>query len=353
VYSTALLAPALATRLVARSERLLLMSVDRAGLRQSYIESGRLRHSRRERVREDGAGFTSARVRVETERMLKYLGTLRTPPSGTPAMRVVLLVPDAERAHFDKTLGSGGGISFTTIGMTEAARRIGLRHPPEGAEAEMLFLHIAAHQPPKEQFLRGESRRSFLVWKLQHSFVASGVAGFVACGLYAATLWLEQLAVRERIDAARRELTLTHDRLARLDARLPATPAPVETLKASALELHRIAARSGSPEAAFDHVSRALDQSPRIELDALAWTAEQEQVLEIHAHVKGAARSDHRTVADEVQRFAGLLGADSGWRVVATRLPFDLSSEGVLASAAGTDAAEEPRFSVRIARGPG
>jgi hypothetical protein len=53
-----------------------------------------------------------------------------------------------------------------------------------------------------------------------------------------------------------------------------------------------------------------------------------------------------------VSRFSSRLGA-GGWRVLATRLPFDLSSEGVLTATAGTDSADSPRFSVRIARTPG
>lgn len=353
VYSTALLAPALALRLSEKTERLFLMSANHAGLRQTYVESGRLRFSRLERIGENGEGLTAARVRIETERMLKYLGTLRALPSNTQPMRVTLVVPDAERVHFERTLADGAGVAFTTLSVTEAARRIRLRYPQTERGAEMLYLHLAGQQPPREQFLRGENRHGFLLWRLQRSFVGVGGAAFVACSVYAATLCIEQLALRERIEAVRADAAVARDRLARVAARLPGTSADIESFKASALELRRIAARTGSPEAAFEHVSRALDQSPRIELDALAWSVEPEQALEINGRVSGVVRSDHRAIADEVQRFAKLLGATSGWRVVSTRLPFDLSSEGVLAVAAGTDAVEPPRFAVRIARSSG
>src|SRR5690242_4435359 len=50
VYSAPLIAPALATALGARQERLLIVSVNRAGLRQCYLERGRLRFARLERT---------------------------------------------------------------------------------------------------------------------------------------------------------------------------------------------------------------------------------------------------------------------------------------------------------------
>src|SRR5687767_6933236 len=50
VYSVPLLAPALAARLGARSARALVVSANRAGLRQCFIEDGRLRFARLERT---------------------------------------------------------------------------------------------------------------------------------------------------------------------------------------------------------------------------------------------------------------------------------------------------------------
>ena len=350
VHSTALIAPALASRLGASGERIFLMTANHAGLRQSFIESGRLRFSRLESTRDEG--LTAMRVRTETERMLKYLGTLRAVPKDGAPTRVIVVVPEAERAQLARTLGNGAGLAFTTIGTADAARRVGLRRLPQDAGSEVLYLQVVARRAAKEQFLRGESRRTFVVWRLQRSLLGAGVAGFVSLGAYAATLWVEQLTTRERIEGVKRDVAVARDELAQARARFPATPAPLENLKASALEFRRIAARSASPEAAFAHVSRALDQSPQIELDALAWSAEPEQMLEITARVNGSARADPRAIASEVQRFGALIGADAKWRVVATRLPFDQSSEGVLAASAGAETTDVPRFSMRIARNP-
>ena len=353
VYSTPLLAPALAARLGIKGGICFVMSANRAGLRQCFIENGRLRFARLERIAESGVGFTSVFVRTETERMLQYLGTLRALPRNGPPLRVLLIVPDEERAHFERTLGRGAGIAFTTISLSEAARKIGLRSAPDGTASEQLYLQIAALHPPREQFLRGEDRRSFLTWRVQRSIVAAGTAGFVTCGAYAATLWLEQLVVRERIEGVKVDTAQARDQLERVRARFPAVPTTVENLKSAALEFRRVAAGSTSPEGALEHVSRALDRSPQIELDALAWSAgiEPAQTLEITGRVNATQRSDYRAVTEQVQRFSALLTGDPAWRIVSMRLPFDVSPGGVLSGGTGVGAnTSDARFAISIAR---
>src|SRR5437763_1685266 len=82
VYSIPLLAPALAKRLAAREPRLLLVTANRAGLRQCYVENGKLRFARLERTGDMVPQALALFVRSETQRLVQYLVTLRAmPPS--------------------------------------------------------------------------------------------------------------------------------------------------------------------------------------------------------------------------------------------------------------------------------
>ena len=63
----------------------------------------------------------------------------------------------------------------------EAARKVGIKRLPADAAGEQLFLHLAVRSAPKEQFARGEDRRSFFLWRLQRAIVVTGAAGFAAC----------------------------------------------------------------------------------------------------------------------------------------------------------------------------
>lgn len=376
VYSTPLLAPVLAARLGVRSGSCFVVSLNRAGLRQCFIENGRLRFSRLERTVDTDAGALPAFVRTETERMLQYLGTLRALPRDGPAMRVIVIVPEDQRARFEQALGRDVRLTFRTVGMTEAARAVGLRRAPAGTAAELLYLQLVARQPPRDQFARGEERHSYLLWSLQRSIVAAGALGFAACAAYAGTQWLDALTVREQVDALRLETGQARKQFQRVSARFPMTPTTTENLKATALEFRGIAARGASPEGALAHVSRALDQVPQIELDAVAWSAgrggpggearpdpapaanpsaappESVQTVEISGRVNTTQRSDYRSITEQVQRFAALLGAGGEWRVVRTQLPFDITPEGTLSgNISGTpDSGDMPRFAVSIAR---
>src|SRR4051812_12908676 len=71
VYSVPLIAPALAARLGAREERLLLVSANRAGLRQCYVDRGRLRFARLERTVEMVPQALAMFVRSETQRLVQ------------------------------------------------------------------------------------------------------------------------------------------------------------------------------------------------------------------------------------------------------------------------------------------
>src|SRR5438094_4068872 len=77
VYSTPLVAPALAAALGARDARVLLVSANHAGLRQCYLENGRLRFARLERIGELAPEALAGFVRSETQRLVQYLITLR------------------------------------------------------------------------------------------------------------------------------------------------------------------------------------------------------------------------------------------------------------------------------------
>ncbi|HEX6158442.1 MAG TPA: hypothetical protein VFZ54_20625, partial [Burkholderiales bacterium] len=68
VYSVPLLAPALATRLGARGTRTLVVTADRAGLRQCFVENGKLRFARLERTVDMVPQALAAFVRSETLR---------------------------------------------------------------------------------------------------------------------------------------------------------------------------------------------------------------------------------------------------------------------------------------------
>ena len=364
VYSVPLLAPALAARLGTRSGRAFIVTAHRAGLRQCFVEDGRLRFARLERTVEMVPAALAGFVRSETLRLAQYLATLRVLPREGAPVRVLVIAPPGQRTAFESVLHSDTRLLFRTLDWAEATRAAGLGKFPEGSGAETLYLHLAARQPPRDQFASGAERRRYSIWQLQRGIVAAGALAFAACTVYAGTRWLDAMEAR---DAARLQLEqaqLSEVQIQRITAAFPQTHTSPENLKITVTEFTRIARESALPEQALAHVSRVLQSYPQFEIDALNWSASAggareakavppaAETIELAGRVNATRRSDYRGITAQVQRFAEALGG-AGYELVRTQLPFDISSDGTLTgdAARGTEA-EAPRFTIVLARRP-
>jgi hypothetical protein len=385
VYSAPLVAPALAARLGARAGPVILVTANSTGLRQCFMDNGRLRFARLEPSADLASEALAAFARSETLRLAQYLVTLRALPREGPPVQVLVVAPDGEREAFERALVSDARVAFHTIALSEAARRIGLRRPVSGAAGEQLYLYLALRNPPREQFARLEDRRAYYLWQARRALAAAGAAAFGACALYAGAIWLDILGVREQTAAQRREAQAAARQYERITAAFPVTQTTTDNLKAAVVEFRAIAERTASPEGALAHLARVMEQFPQIELDALAWSVDSlrepqgakpaaapaaaapqpaganprppqaalAQLLEISGRVEATQRSDYRAITQQVQRFAQSLAAADGWRVVGTKLPFDITPDATLSGDIGADAGrgEAPRFTITIARG--
>jgi hypothetical protein len=272
VYSVPLLAPALAASVGARSARQLLVTVNRAGLRQCYIDGGRLRFARLERTVEMAPQALASFVRSETQRLAQYLVTLRALPRDSGPVQVLAIAPAGLRGEFEQALVSDNRLTFRTLDYAQALRGVRLRRAPEASAAEALYVHLAARKPPREQFASQDDRRRYFVWQLQRGMVAAGAAALVACALFGGSRWLEARHMRAQAQAQLAEADAAAARYQRITAAFPVTATSPDNLKATVIEFQRIAQRSASPEPAFVHISRVLAKFPQVELDALRWS---------------------------------------------------------------------------------
>lgn len=383
VYSVPLLAPALAARLGVRGGRAFVVTANSTGLRQCYVEEGRLRFARLERTADMAPEALGPFVRAEMLRLVQYLGTLRALPREGPPIQVLVVAPAAQRAAFERALVSDARLVFRTVDLQEAARKVGIKRLPAGAAGEELFLHLAVRHPPKEQFARGEDRRSFFLWQLQRAILKVGAAGLAACLLYAAVQWIDLLGVKDQIAEQLREARTATQQYERITASFPVTQTTTDNLKATVIEFTRIAAQSASPEPALAYLSRVVEKFPQMEIDSVGWrisksggrdeaagapgaaakpasappgaaadvAADVLQIIEVSGRVNATRRSDYRAITGQVQQFAEALRGDPAWRILRTVLPFDVTSEGTLSGDIGSaEGAEAPKFTITVGR---
>lgn len=379
VYSVPLLAPALAARLGVRGGRAFVVTANSAGLRQCYVEDGRLRFARLERTGEMAPEALAVFVRAETLRLLQYLSTLRALPREGPPVQVLVIAPAAQRAAYEQALVSDARLVFRTVALDEAARKTGVKRLAQGTAGEQLFLHLAIKHPPKEQFARIEDRRSFFLWKLQRAVVTAGAVGFGACALFAAAGWIDLFGLRGQISSQRSAAQLATQNYQRITASFPVTQTTTDNLKATVVEFTKVAAQSAAPEPALVYLSRVVEKFPQMEIETVVWRVGKPgervgagvgaaapatkpadsaappsdllQMLEVSGRVNAIKRSDYRAITEEVRRFEKALGSDPSWRVLGRQLPFDVTSEGTLSGDIGTgEGAEAPRFTLLVGR---
>lgn len=377
VYSVPLVAPRLAARLGVKSGRAFLVTANRAGLRQSFVEDGRLRFARLERAADMAPDALALFVRSETHRLAQYLATLRALPRDGAPVQVLVVAPPGERARFERVLESDARLAFRTIDADEAARRTGLKGRPRGAGAEALYLYLATKKPPREQFANREDRRGYVVWQLQRGIVAAGAAACAMLALVGAATWLEALSVRSQAGSQAQEARRAAEEYTRITATFPVTHTSTENMKATVVEFRRIAANSAAPEAAFAHVARVLAAFPQFDIDRIQFSVgpfdprERPAALpgpapaagvkpqplrdavrvEMSGRVNATERHDYRGITGQVRDFAAALGS-AGYQLARTELPFDITSEGTLTGDIGgrADSGEAPRFTIVLVR---
>ena len=374
VYSVPLVAPALAGRLGARGERAFVITANRAGLRQCFVEDGKLRFARLERIVNMAPEDLAAFVRSETMRLAQYLTTLRALPRDGPPVQVLVVAPTGQKAAFERILVSDARYAFRTFDLEEAVRATRAGRAPEGALAECLYLDLTVRQRPREQFARREDRRGYVLWQLQRGIVLAGAAALVACALYAGTQWIDVFATRGKTASEQREANLAAERYRLITSTFPATQTTTDNLKATVVEFRKIADSTAWPELALVRLSKVLDEFPRIELESLIWrvgppgdrnagtsgsaaadgllAGKENEELEIRGRVATTQTSDYRAITAEVQRFSHALSTNgSPYRVARMQLPFDITSQGTLTGDIGSTAhAEAPRFTIVLSR---
>jgi hypothetical protein len=370
VYSIPTVAPSLVSRVGPQKGKCIVVSVNQAGLRQCFVDDGRLRFARLERTSSMTADALAIVIRSETLRLIQYLTTLRAIPRDAPPIQVIAIAPKGTDEALAAALVPDARALFRVVGSAEAERKIGLKGLPDGSQSEALYIYLAARKPPREQFAQSEDRRAYFLWQVQRGIIAAGGIAFAACALFAGVRWLDVIGMRDRSVDLRHEARAADSEYQRIVASFPVTQTTTDNLKATVLEFQRIAGRTATPDAALAFVSTRLEQFPEIELDSLSWSVGQSaesargggasaiggtgttsEFVEISGRIQTIQRSDYRAITELVQKFGSALGTGPQFRLLRLQLPSDISSEGTLTGEVGAvQNAESPRFTAVLSR---
>jgi hypothetical protein len=394
VYSLALVAPQLAAKIGPKKAPVLLVTLQQAGLRQSFVEGGRIRFSRLGPLEAADVADPNRVAEAfdrETTRVYQYLTAMRVVAREAGPIDAVLIAPAGEKRRVEAAAPSMPQVRIGVIELGEAATAIGLKSYPEGSGAEVLFLHLLARKAPAEQFA-GENLRQF--YRLRQLRAALVTGGAVVCLLmlgYAGLQLAQFFGLEDRALLDRNQVRAASDAYARVTARFPKLPTTTDNLRATMEKWGLLTKRSAPPDRLIADVSRALDASPRIEVSRIQWSlvvnprdrikdvtparpatggtpaqpAPQAtapaapagglyEVAEMTGSVLGVKASDYRAVNLTITEFLDVLRKRPGLEVLQTKMPFEAGSQTRLSGDIGTEAAGMvPQFTVVVARRTG
>jgi hypothetical protein len=383
VFSAALLAPKLALKLGAKKAPLLLVTLQPAGLRQSYVENGRIRFSRLGPLEAADAADPNRVAEAfdrETTRVHQYLTATRVVSREAGAIDALLIAPTGQKARVQAAAPNAPQVRVSVIELGEAAAAIGLKGYPDGAGAEVLMLHLLAERPPAQQYAGEGLRQFFRLQQVRKALVAAGAALGAAGLLWAGVLLLQYFNLQEQISADRQRESVATDGYKRVTAGFPPLPTTTDNFRMTMQKYALLAKQTARPERLVSDVSAALDASPRIEVDKLQWditanpraartdrpqgqaapSAQPQgqpaggqlyEVVQLDGKVLVAKASDYRGISALVTEFAERLRKRPGVEVIETKLPFEFGSQAPLKGELGAETgAGVPRFTLKVAR---
>ena len=377
VFSVALVAGAAGKRLGFKPSRYLMVSLQQAGLRQSYVENGRIRFSRLSRVDFSDPRAIAQDCAAESLRIHQYLSNSRILPREADPLDVLVLAPSEYKALYDAVCVNSARLRFHVRDLDTMGRSLGLKAAPTETLAEGLFLHVLAESPSREQFADDGLRRFYHLWRARVGLIGAGAAVFGFCLLFSAVSLLDIYQAREQTRMNREQGAYALQEYTRTQKDFPKTPTSADNLKAIVKNYRAVLRQSTSPGNMFVEISEAVTALPQIEIDKIDWDIGGEtkaprgreaskappasapkadpelqvQTAEISGRLIVAQASDYRAVTALISQFAEALRRRPGTEVIRTQLPFDIDGEKSISGDIGAARREEvPQFSVVVSR---
>jgi len=377
VFSVALLAAALGKKLGFRAGRYVLVSLQHAGLRQSYVENGRIRFSRVGRVNLSDSAAIARDCAAESARTQQYLVNARILPREAPPLDVLVLAPGKDKALYDAACVDSPRVHFHVHEFEKVARSIGLKSTPPETLGEGLFMHALAESAPRDQFADRRLLHFYELWRARIGLLTGGALALGLCLVLAGSRLLDAYLIEQESAQDRRQEARAAEEYARLQARFPKTPTSIENMRAIVKNYRALLKQSVSPTNLFVDISQALTTLPQIEIDRIDWevggtkaadaakaspvrapapapgqpSEPPLQVAEISGRLIVPQASDYRAVTALVTQFTDALRARPGTELTRTQLPFDINAEKTLSGDIGAARREEvPQFSVAITK---
>ncbi|MBI5110176.1 MAG: hypothetical protein HZA62_15685 [Rhodocyclales bacterium] len=375
VYSVPLVLAQLGPQLLDTSDPVLLLTLSRGGVRQTFFDQGKLHFSRLSQLATRSVDEVGRVCASDSAKIFQYLVAQRQIPRGG-ALRTVILAEAAQTRTLQDYCQSSTELQFEFADLGAAARKLKLKDLAGDSNADKLLMHRLATRAPDQQFAQASETRFHRLWKIRSALTSVAWVVFVACLLFAGKTGLKVAELQDQTELTRlatAEDTRRYDVI--LDG-LPKVNLTPDNLRTLTSRYDALQKRLPAMEPMLVHLSQALNENPRIELGKLTWRMADRPdaaansapgpkpavpaspnaaagwiLIEIEAQLPLVLVSDQRAQLALIDSFATRLQTQQTDVRVLSR-PFDIESDKALRSAGDARAvsADVPKFSLRLAR---
>jgi hypothetical protein len=350
-------------------ERLLLITLGEAGVRQTYFENGSLRFSRLSLA---GSSVEEQAVACAAEpaKIHQYLVSQRMLSRGS-ALPTLLICHQDQRPVFAQRCRSTAEIEFEFLDLGSVATACGFKDIQADSSADRLLLHLLARDPPAVQFARAPERHLYRLSRARFALYSASAVVLFGCLLASVRHLVEIHALRQETRLILHESEHDARRYAQIMRELPPAPTSLENLRAVVARYESLERRSTPMEFLLLPLSRVLEAYREVRLDRIEWhlTNRLEEIggapLPVGAESRpesgmyavalitcalSRTRADERRrILEEIEAFVAALKEDPRLRVSVVRLPLDVDPTKSLKSAdESPGAADDPRFVLRL-----
>ena len=386
VYSVSFSTPWILNRLKGDTSSAIVVSGNSAGLRQSFVLGNRLRFSRLGKIDSLPPAELAQTYLTETRRLHQYLIAMQIMPRHEKNTDVLMIVPDNLTDLIRARCAGSPDLRFQIVSVSQAHLKCGVSANEVDNFADALYLHAIGQAPRSlPQYASKTQRLDYQIWWLGRAmYLGSGLVAFSSV-LSAIILSVGTAELESQTHKLNATSTIALEHYAQIEANYPKSPIPAPELRIFIKNIKTIEGHLTSAKDFLSPIADALQNTPQIDIDYIAWglsegwselmqekltnqsgisqgrnteTPMQEgssqkffQLAEIKGRISVAQSSDYRAISAIAEKFAASINNQPGFRLVALRLPFEISAEKSLQGMIGVDRATSPsEFALTLAK---
>lgn len=359
IYSIAQLGGTLLKKLGLDCSRCLLLTLQDHSIRSSYLINGQTSFSRMAPLADSSIAGIASAFATESAKLHQYLIGQRL-IGRDEKLPVFIVAHPLTLPAIEKSCPDRGQLSFRIIDNHTAAAKLSLHTHPDDNRSDLLFMHLLAISPPRQQFGNDTHRHHFHLAQLRNGLLAAGVVAVLASGIYAAKQSYEAHALRAEVRELKASEAELNRRYRENASTLPQTDIDNDTLRQLTTQYTELIRQQIKPEPIFRLLGSVLDRMPAIRLEAIEWTNDTSydptkkgarEAMIVRGSIN-TPQGDPRRLLGMFDSFVALLRSHPDVSISVMQRPFDIESGSTLRGGDNTDEDLKPRqFAIEIVRG--